>query len=70
MSFTAEYFWILDRPLKVYEEMHSLFSVEYERAVIHIRAVTSGASCRLDSWCSYRMCAFGSYADWPWLSLA
>lgn len=50
--------------------MHSLFSVEYERAVIHIRAVTSGASCRLDSWCSYRMCAFGSYADWLWLSLA
>lgn len=55
--------------------MHSLFIVEYEYAVMHISTgvigvVTLKASCRLDSWCSYQMCAFGSYADWLWLSLA
>lgn len=31
--------------------------------------VTSGAFCRLDSWCSSQKCAFESYVDWLWLSL-
>lgn len=30
--------------------------------------LTSGASYRLCSWCSFQMCASGSRAGWPWLS--
>lgn len=65
----TEYFEVLDSPRTPWKLLHSLFIMGYEYAARRIGVVTSGASCRLDSWCSYQMCAFGNYADWLWLSL-